>query len=192
METYISERGRGGLFMCMCGMSKLGGWKLCVCSKKWKLNFATRAQNCFFFLTLRINFILNFSSIFKFIFSWRMIALQCCVVSAIQHHKSVITIHIHIHININININIYIPSSWASAQPPSSCPLRLLQSARLVSLGYTAAFPWLSVLHMAVYICQCYFLNLPHPFLPHCVHKSTLYVCVSIPSRQIGSLVPFF
>ena len=28
--------------------------------------------------------------------------------------------------------------------------------------------------------------------LPRCVHKSVLYICVSIPSLQIGSSVPFF
>ena len=30
------------------------------------------------------------------------------------------------------------------------------------------------------------------PSLPHCVHKSVLYICVSIPSLQIGSSIPFF
>ena len=33
-----------------------------------------------------------------------------------------------------------------------------------------------------------------HPTLSfsHCVYKSILYICISIPSLQIGSLIPFF
>ena len=103
----------------------------------------------------------------------------CRTTSQISHNYTYIYIYLS-------------PPSWASSQPPSSCPLGLLQRARLVSLRYTVALPWLSILYMVVHMRQCYFLNLPHPFLPHCVHKSILYVCVSIPSRQIGSLVPFF
>ena len=33
-----------------------------------------------------------------------------------------------------------------------------------------------------------------HPTLsfPHCVHKSILYICITVPSLHIGSLIPFF
>ena len=34
-------------------------------------------------------------------------------------------------------------------------------------------------------------IRFSHSF-PHCVYKSMLYVCVSIPALQIGSLVAFF
>ena len=45
---------------------------------------------------------------------------------------------------------------------------------------------WLSSL--AVCICYCNFLNLPLPYPPPCcVHKSVLYICVSILVLQIGS-----
>ena len=36
------------------------------------------------------------------------------------------------------------------------------------------------------------FSNLFRPPLPHHVHMSILYVCISIPALQIGSSVPFF
>ena len=53
--------------------------------------------------------------------------------------------------------------------------------------------PQLSVLHLVVYICQCYSLTssqLPLP-LP-CVLKSILYVCVFIPVLLLGSSEAFF
>ena len=45
---------------------------------------------------------------------------------------------------------------------------------------------------MEVYAYQCHSSNLSHPSLPPCVHKSILYVCISIPALQIDSLVLFF
>ena len=70
---------------------------------------------------------------------------------------------------------IYIPSLLHL--PPSSS--RSSQSTSLGSLCYPAASQWLSVLHMVVYICQCYPLNLPHPFTPAVstspVNKRQLY-----------------
>ena len=51
-----------------------------------------------------------------FIFNWRIIALQCCLVSAIHHHESAIGIHMS-------------PSSRTSLPPPTpSHPSRLSQS----------------------------------------------------------------
>ena len=41
-----------------------------------------------------------------------------------------------------------------------------------------------------MYIC-CSFSTGPTVSLPHSVHKSILYICISIPSLQIGSWVPF-
>ena len=68
---------------------------------------------------------------------------------------------------------IYIsPPCWASL--PSPYPTHL---------GYHREPGWApcviqqfpTVLHMIVYICQCYLLNSSHPNFPHCVHKSFLY-----------------
>ena len=44
------------------------------------------------------------------------------------------------------------------------------------------------ILHMIVVIAT---LHSSHPLLPS-VHKSILYICISIPSLQIGSAVPLF
>ena len=47
------------------------------------------------------------------------------------------------------------------------------------------------ILHMVIYMTQCYSLNSSPPLLhPPPVHKSVLYVCLSIAVLQIGSLVP--
>ena len=71
------------------------------------------------------------------------------LVSAKQQHKLAITIHIS-------------RPSWMSlpAHPSMSS-----QSSRLWSLCYTAAFHWLSVLHLVMCMFQCSFLNLSHPLL---------------------------
>ena len=84
-----------------------------------------------------------------FIFIWGKIALQCCVVSAIQQCKSAVIIHIS-------------PRSWASL--PSvrrSTPLNHhWVLARLGFLCYTATSHQLSVLDVVVYLCPCCFLHL--------------------------------
>ena len=43
--------------------------------------------------------------------------------------------------------------------PPHSHPSRSSQSSELSYLCYTATSHWLSVLHMVVYMCQCYSSN---------------------------------
>ena len=52
----------------------------------------------------------------------------------------------------------------------------------------TAASHWLCVLRTVVYICQCYFSVLPTLSFPYCVHKSSLYICVSVLALQIFKL----
>ena len=43
---------------------------------------------------------------------------------------------------------------------------RLFQDVEYNPLCYTVGRCWLSVLYIAVYICQCYFLSLSRPLLP--------------------------
>ena len=83
------------------------------------------------------------------------------LVSAMQQHESV--------------INIYIPSILSLPPITPSHPSRSSQSPRLSSLCYTSASHWLSILHMVMYMCQCYSLNSSYPLLSHCV-KSILYI----------------
>ena len=73
-----------------------------------------------------------------------------------------------------------------------SHPSRSLQSAMLGSLYYITTSHWPSVFHMTVHLCQCHFLSLPPFSFPCCVRKCVLYVCISIPSLQMGSSVQFF
>ena len=78
-------------------------------------------------------------------------------------------------------------------EPPSPLPChpsRSSQSSRLGSLCYTAASHELSALHMIAYVNATLPIR-PTLSLPRCV-KSILYVCVSIPSLQIGSSALFF
>ena len=101
--------------------------------------------------------------------------------------------HIYMYICICVYIYIYIPSflslpAHSHSTPPGHCKMPgwapcVIQQPPTTYLFY---------LHMLEYICQCYFLNLSYPLLPHCVHMSILYVCVAISSPQIGSSAPFF
>ena len=78
--------------------------------------------------------------------------------------------------------------------PPAALPhpSRSSQSTELSSLCSTAASHWLSALHMAAHICQCYCLCSSHRLLPPlCSHVCSL--CLHLCScLEIGSSVLFF
>ena len=104
------------------------------------------------------------------------------LVSAIHQHGSAIDIYMF-------------PPSWDSLMSPiPSRSSRLAQSPGLSSLGHKANSHWLSISYMVVYMFPCYSLYSSHPLLrmPPCVHKSVLYVCISIAALQIGLSVPSF
>ena len=66
----------------------------------------------------------------------------------------------------------------------------LSQSPALSSLSHTADAPWISVLHMIMYVSVSFSAHFPpSPFFPH-VHKSVPYTCVSTAAQQIDSSVP--
>ena len=58
------------------------------------------------------------------------------------------------------------PPSCVSLPPSLSHPSRWSQSTRLISLCYAAASHQLSILHLVVYICQCYSLTSSQLTLP--------------------------
>jgi len=74
-----------------------------------------------------------------------------------------------------------LPLRPSSHHPTPSHSSRLSQSTKLSSLCYTVNSHWLSILLMVLYMFRCYSLNFSHPLLPLCVHKSVLYVCISMP-----------
>ena len=114
-------------------------------------------------------------------FNWRMIALQywlgfCLITTWISHRYT------------------YVPSLLNL--PPTPTPShssRLSQSTSLGSLSHTANSHWLYTLHRVVYMLPCYSPSVPaspSTQVPACVHKSALYVCVSIAALQIAWSVP--
>ena len=113
---------------------------------------------------------------------WSIIALQWCV-SCCCTTKWISYTYTYIPIS---------PPSWASLTPSLSHPSRSSQSIELISLCYAAASHYLSILHLAVYICQCYSLTSSQLPLPHCVLKSIRYICVFIPALPLGSSILLF
>ena len=78
-------------------------------------------------------------------FNWRIIALQHCVGFCIHRHESASGIHMS-------------PPAWTSFPPPTP-PHPSKLSLGLSSQHHIANSLWLSVLHMVMYIFQCYSLN---------------------------------
>ena len=88
---------------------------------------------------------------FAFIFfNWRIITLQYCAGFC---HTSTWISHRYA----------YVPSL---PSPFPSHPSRLVQSRYLSSLNHTANSRWPSILHMVMYMFQCYSLNSSHALFP--------------------------
>ena len=92
---------------------------------------------------------------YNLFFNWRKIVLQYCVGFC---HTTIQFSHNFWYMYIYQKLYIYIslPPESPSPHPPS---LKSSQSARLAFLSYIATSHQLSILHMVVYICQCYFLH---------------------------------
>ena len=67
------------------------------------------------------------------------------------------------------------------------CPSALALSALLHALNLR----WSSVLHMVIYMFQCYSHH-PTLTLSHRIQKTVLYICVSFVALHIGSSLPSF
>ena len=85
------------------------------------------------------------------------------------------------------------PLSCLSLPPSLSHPSRWSQSTELISPCGAAASHQLFILHLVVYLCQCYSvtssqLTLPPPH----VLKFILYICVFIPVLPLCSSGPLF
>ena len=99
--------------------------------------------------------------------------------SAVQQCDKAVTVHIS-------------PPSWAFLSPyPHPTPSRSSQSTKLSSLCILQ-FPTSYLFYIWSCICFSAILSICPTFsFPCCVHKSFLYICVSIPAMQIGWSVPF-
>ena len=96
-----------------------------------------------------VNLCMQSSFASGFFFFFFLKCLQCCVGF---YHSTVQISHNYTYI------------------PSSPHPSRSSQITRWCSLCYTASSHQLSFLPLIGYLCWCYF--------PHCVHKSTLYICI--------------
>ena len=98
---------------------------------------------------------------------WGYLLYNIVLVSAICQYES--------------NTNIHMPSpSWASLPLPTQPTLLGCHSAPVLSsLCHIANSPWLSILHMVMYMFQCCSLNSSHPVLhPLCPQVCSLCLCL--------------
>ena len=101
-------------------------------------------------------------------------------------YNKVNQLYVYIYIPIS-------PPSCVSLPPSLSHPSKWSQSTELIYLCDVAASHQLSILHLVVYICQCYSLTSSQLTLhPSHVLKSVLYVCIFIPVLPLGFSEPFF
>ena len=100
-------------------------------------------------------------------------------VSAIQQRESVIITHTFL----------VLPTSLPSSHPISPGHRR----APDCSLCRTATALQLRILPLTRHRCGCPFLLSSHTLsLPHCVHRSILYMGISIPALKTGPSIPLF
>ena len=70
-------------------------------------------------------------------------------------------------------------SKLPSPFPPHPIPLGCPSARTLSALFHAWNLDWSSILHMVIYMFQCYSLISSHTSLFHRVQKSVLYICVS-------------
>ena len=96
------------------------------------------------------------------------------LVSVIYQHESAIGIH------ISLSSGTSLPS------PTPSHPSRLSRALSLSSLPHAANSQQVSILHMVMYMFQCYSLSSSHPVLPfrkflsHSVHSAVTQSCLTL------------
>ena len=114
------------------------------------------------------------------IINWRIIALQCCVGSAVQQSKAVIGVHTS-------------PLSLTSLPHPTPSPQVVTEIKVELPVLYIYKLPTSHLLYMWWYVCLIVNLSVHHTLSFHCcVHRSVVYVCIHIRALQIGFSVSFF
>ena len=112
---------------------------------------------------------------FYFYFNWRLITLQYCGGFAIHSHESAMGVHVSHH------------PEPPSTLPPHPIPLGCPRTPALSVLLHGLNLHWSSVLHIVIYLFQCYSLIHPTLAFSQIVQKSVLYICVSFAALHIGS-----
>ena len=107
-------------------------------------------------------------------FNWRLITLQYCVVFAIHRHASATGAHVS-------------PSPEPSSHlPPHPIPLGYPRAPALGALLHASNLHWSSVLHMVIYMFQCYSLKSSLPrLLPHNPKVCSLHLCLFCCLQQV-------
>ena len=114
-----------------------------------------------------------------FILNWRMIALQWCV--GVCHTSTWIS-----------HRYTYVPSLLSLPSISHPLPSRLSASTRLeLPTPYSKFLLAVYFTHGDAYVSMLLSIQ-PALSFPHCVHKSVVYVCVSIAALQVGSSVASF
>ena len=92
---------------------------------------------------------------------------------------------------LSIGIHMFPPAWTPSHLPHQPIPLGYHRGLVLSLLHNTSNLHWLSILHMVIYMFQCYSLKSSHYLLLPLSQKVFLYICVSFAALHVGSLVPF-
>ena len=114
-----------------------------------------------------VNLFLYFFKYIFIYFNWRLITLQYCIGFAIHQHESAMGVHVFPILN-----------------PPSHLPSHPIHlghpsAPALSTLSHALNLDWRSVLHMIIYMFQCYSLKSSHPsLLPQ--SKRLFYISVSL------------
>ena len=100
-------------------------------------------------------------SLFICFSNWRIITLQYCDGS---HHHSCVMVHRSAWISLRYTC---VPSilNLPSHLPPQPIPPGCQRALALGALYHTSNSHWLSVLHMVIYMFQCYSLKSSYPLL---------------------------
>ena len=96
----------------------------------------------------------NFFFLFNFIFNWRIITLQYCDDFC---HTSTWISHRYTCVPPHPECLFYLP--------PHPIPLGCPRALALGALLHVLNLPWSSILHMMIYMFQCYSLKESHPCL---------------------------
>ena len=75
-------------------------------------------------------------------------------------------------------VHMYPPSLNLFPPPSPPIPLGCLRALALSALLHSSNLHWPSILHMVIYMLQCYSLKSSHPLLPHSPKVCSLHLCL--------------